>query len=123
VFKALSIGLFLLKNLISKVVGKLITIEVILIFIVIDFWLTKNVSGRKMIGTRWSFGEDEYGVERFKFESRINEEYVSSTSKKLFWIIQGLYVLIPLFYLVFSILFRPGLGRVHLEDVKILFIF
>lgn len=44
-----------------------IVIELILIFIVVDFWFTKNINGRKMLGLRWEFGEDEYGVERFKY--------------------------------------------------------
>ncbi len=67
VFKAIPIGLLLLKGALQTITGKILIIELILIFIVIDFWLTKNVTGRRMIGLRWSFDDDQYGVERFKF--------------------------------------------------------
>lgn len=41
--------------------------------IIVDFWFTKNVLGRGLIGLRWFFGEDENGVERFMYEARINK--------------------------------------------------
>lgn len=76
-------------------------IELFLLALVVDFWLTKNIVGRKMIGLRWSFDDDQYGIERFKFEGRLNdEEYVSSLGKKLFWIIQTVYLIIPFLFLV-----------------------
>jgi hypothetical protein len=51
----------------KQVIGMNVTDELIVIFVVIDFWLTKNVTARKMIGLRWFFENDQYGVERFKF--------------------------------------------------------
>lgn len=62
IFKAIPVGLLLLKGAFTPIVGKILIIELILIFIVIDFWLTKNVTGRRMIGLRWSFDDDQYGV-------------------------------------------------------------
>jgi hypothetical protein len=41
--------------------------ELIAIFVVIDFWFTKNVSGKMMLGVRWYFQNDEYGTEKFMF--------------------------------------------------------
>ena len=48
-------------------------IEGVLIAIVIDFWVTKNITGRKLIGLKWGFEQDQNGIERFRAESRVNE--------------------------------------------------
>ena len=60
--KVLALIGYYMNGLFDALLTDMITIELIIIFIVIDFWLTKNVNGRKMLGLRWSFGEDEYGV-------------------------------------------------------------
>jgi len=36
--------------------------ELIAVVAVIDFWFTKNVNGKKLLGVRWFFDEDEYGT-------------------------------------------------------------
>lgn len=55
VLKAIPLGLLLLKGLFVPLLGKTIIIELILIFVVLDFWFTKNINGRKMTGLRWAF--------------------------------------------------------------------
>lgn len=116
-FKAIVIGMFYLKGLLIGLTSNLIYMELLFIFIVVDFWMTKNVNGRQMLGVRWYFGDDEYGVERFKFETRINEDYVSTTTSKLFWLLQLGYVVIPIIHLVTIIIISPNLQRIVLPDV------
>lgn len=53
--KAIPLGLLILKGLMTGLVGNMIVVELILIFVVVDFWFTKNITGRKMAGLRWSF--------------------------------------------------------------------
>ena len=53
--KAVVLTLYMLISYLKKLIGQNVTDETILIFVVIDFWLTKNVIGRKMIGLRWFF--------------------------------------------------------------------
>jgi len=65
--KAVVLTLYMLISYLKALIGQNVTDEIIVIFVVIDFWLTKNVTGRKMIGLRWFFENDQYGVERFKF--------------------------------------------------------
>lgn len=65
--KSIVLVLYMLINYMKKLIGQDPTDELIVIFIVIDFWMTKNINGRKMIGIRWFFENDQYGVERFKF--------------------------------------------------------
>ena len=75
---------------------------------VLDFWFTKNITGRLMTGLRWAFEEDEYGIERLRFEGRVNEEYVNSLSSKLFWIVLGIYCILPILFIVASFLITSG---------------
>lgn len=86
--KAVVLTLYMLISYLKELIGGNVTDELIIIFVVIDFWLTKNVTGRKMIGLRWFFENDQYGVERFKFECRANPELNSAANARLFWIIQ-----------------------------------
>ena len=65
--KAVVLAFYMLINYIKMLIGQAPTDQLIVVFIVIDFWLTKNVNGRKMIGIRWFFENDQYGIERFKF--------------------------------------------------------
>jgi hypothetical protein len=67
----------------------------IAIFAVVDFWFTKNVNGKRLLSLRWFFDDDEYGTEKFMFECRANDEYLSFVWGKLFWVVQFLYTILP----------------------------
>lgn len=41
--------------------------ELVILFVVLEFWFTKNIVGKRMIGARWFFGKDQFGVERLMF--------------------------------------------------------
>lgn len=58
VFKVIPIALMWLRGILAPFITKTIVIELILLFVVIDFWLTKNVTGKKMIGMKWGFEEN-----------------------------------------------------------------
>jgi hypothetical protein len=44
-----------LRGFLSPILSSTVIIELILLFVVIDFWVTKNVTGKRMIGMRWGF--------------------------------------------------------------------
>jgi len=52
-----------------------------------DFWVTKNVSGRLLVGMRYWNEIDEEGVSLWRFESRDAEgmKLVSESESSLFW--------------------------------------
>ena len=50
----------------------------------IDFWITKNVSGRFLVGLRWWNEVKKDGKEVWIFESK-NEKLESSSDKSVFW--------------------------------------
>ena len=54
-------------NMFTKYIGEDTTNELIAIFAVFDFWFTKNINGRRMIGIKWYFENDRSGVEKFTF--------------------------------------------------------
>lgn len=64
-------------------------------FAVFDFWFTKNVTGKRLLGVRWYFDTDEWGTEKFFFECRANDQHIDFMWNKLFWIIQIVYTFIP----------------------------
>jgi hypothetical protein len=91
----------------------------IIFFVVIDFWVTKNISGRRMIGIRWYFDNDQYGTERFYFECRANPELLSATNVRLFWILQVASALLPAVFLITAFVIVPNLEAVETRVVSI----
>jgi len=83
--------------------------ELIAVVAVIDFWFTKNVNGKKLLGVRWFFDEDEYGTEKFMFECRANDELVGFVWSKLFWVVQITYTLLPFVMIITRIVTAPFL--------------
>ncbi|XP_051912315.1 Golgi apparatus membrane protein TVP23 homolog B-like [Hippocampus zosterae] len=85
---------------------KIVQTELIVLLQIIDFWYTKNVSGRRMVGLRWWINFDEEGEEEWKFECRVNEDMVNPVASKIFWFtMYGTEVawLILLFFNVFKL--------------------
>jgi len=52
----------------------------------LDFWTTKNVSGRLLVGLRWWNEIKEDGTSVWIFESAASEAQIHPVQSKLFWI-------------------------------------
>lgn len=50
--------LFYFDEIFVELVSIVVTAELTIVFIIVDFWFTKNVNGRRLIGIRWFFSED-----------------------------------------------------------------
>lgn len=70
-----------------------------------------------MMGVRWFFGEDQYGVERLMFECRANPEYIDFIKPKLFWIVQFAYCIIPVLFIIEAIFLIPNTGTINFNKV------
>ncbi len=70
-----------------------------------------------MMGSRWYFGEDEYGVERLMFECRANPEFVDMVKPKLFWLVQFAYSIIPVLFIIEAFFLIPNAGTVNFHKV------
>ena len=56
--------------LLPVVFAKALSYIVVLMMSAIDFWIVKNIVGRKLIKMRWWYIIDNEGNERWHFESR-----------------------------------------------------
>jgi len=56
------------------------------IFLALDFWVTKNVSGRLLVGLRWWNEVKEDGTSVWIFESAASDAQTHPVQSKLFWI-------------------------------------
>ncbi|GFU01203.1 golgi apparatus membrane protein TVP23 homolog B [Nephila pilipes] len=79
----------------------------IIIFLSLDFWTVKNVTGRLLVGLRWWNYVDDEGKSHWVFESRKDEDItlVDSAEAQIFWLAL---VLTPVvwFLLLFVSFFR-----------------
>lgn len=67
----------------------ILTFIVIMMFAGLDFWVVKNVSGRKLVGLRYWSEIDDDGNENWKYESCDDDKNVGYTDAIVFWF--GLY--------------------------------
>jgi len=81
-FKIISIFLFLTMNLFISTESY--TIITVIIFGSIDFWYTKNISGRILVGLRWWNQIKSNGQEVWIYESK-NEQDLNKINSKIFW--------------------------------------
>lgn len=109
VLKAIVLGILFLRGIFAAMFSDLVINELLALFVVADFWFTKNVTGKKMIGVRWFFENDEFGTEKFMFEIRANEEYISPVSSKLFWILLLVYTALPMLTVALAVVQAPFL--------------
>lgn len=56
------------------------------IFLALDFWTTKNVSGRLLVGLRWWNEIKEDGSNVWIFESAASDAQTHPVQSKVFWI-------------------------------------
>jgi len=95
-FRVLALLAYLFSNWITAnfIVGFL----VILLFLSLDFWTVKNVTGRLLVGLRWWNVIDNDGVSHWRFESRQDQSNVNVLESRIFW---SSLVACPLLWLVF----------------------
>ena len=82
--KLLSILSFLFTSIFTS--NEALVMIIVILFIAADFWYTKNISGRILVGLRWwnNYDKETQG-NIWKFESK-NEIKESNVDRKTFWI-------------------------------------
>jgi hypothetical protein len=82
--KVASLFFFLFLNIFTS--NEAIVMIVVIILDAMDFWFTKNIAGRKLVGLRWWNSYDpETQQEKWTFESK-NEIKEASIDRNTFWI-------------------------------------
>ncbi|XP_023343354.1 uncharacterized Golgi apparatus membrane protein-like protein CG5021 isoform X1 [Eurytemora carolleeae] len=97
IFKSLALIVYLLCSLFNdSFIGNFVFVTLLLS---LDFWTTKNITGRIMVGLRWWNYINDDGVSVWKFEARNGEsaKNLSTTEIRIFWtgliVAPGLWVL------------------------------
>jgi hypothetical protein len=98
-FKALAVGAYLFGNLFTGG-GFVIVFVICVLLLAADFWTTKNVSGRLLVGLRWWNEVKEDGSSVWVFESKPSNRLVHPADAKIFW--TALYVA-PLVWILFAL--------------------
>jgi len=85
--------LFKVAALVTYLIGSLITGGSFVVpfiftcmFLALDFWVTKNVSGRLLVGLRWWNEVKEDGSNVWVFESLEKEALIHPVESKMFWL-------------------------------------
>ncbi len=117
-FKITSITFFLIGFGIKISIIYLITV----IFGAIDFWITKNLSGRYLVGLRWWNEINEKREEIWIFESK-NEKKETNSDTIIFWV--SIYVY-PIIWLIISFfkmvyIFENGGGKFVVSIINLVF--
>ena len=82
IFKLAPIGLYLLGGIIFSSVSLFILVAVLASM---DFWFTKNVVGRLLVGLKWDYVFQDDGKQVWIFESKDEKSKGSHTST--FWLL------------------------------------
>ncbi len=103
-FKVLSLLSFLILEKLTK--KKSVIYLATILFGSADFWVTKNLSGRLLVGLRWWNEVKENGEEVWIFESK-NEKKEATSDKSVFWICLYLTPIVWFILIIFNI-FQPA---------------
>ena len=68
--------------------NEIMTFVFIIVFAAMDFWTVKNVTGRILVNLRWWSDLDEFGQEKWVFESNddpATKREIGATDSFVFW--------------------------------------
>lgn len=73
---------------------------VCIVFLAFDFWTTKNVTGRLLVGLRWWNEVKPDGTNDWQFESLEDKTLINPAESTVFW---AFTLLVPIFWVIFLI--------------------
>ncbi len=91
-FKAAALGMFIFCALFFPTDSN---VNMIILFLAVtDFWIVKNVTGRRLVGLRWWSEVNEKLEDDWQFECHLDTANINPFNSKCFWRGQILYCLI-----------------------------
>lgn len=103
-FKGLALATYLFFSLF---ITSIFTFILTTLASIVDFWITKNISGRILVGLRWWRAYDQAGNEGFQFECSQSAENYNRVDSTIFWSSQ---VLVTFLWGIFLLLNVLGLN-------------
>ena len=82
ILKGIPIAFYIIGSFVSIFI---VNLAVITIMSAVDFWFTKNVLGRVMVGLRWGRVIHADGEEELIFECKKDEATINAADKRMFW--------------------------------------
>ncbi|KAH9808864.1 hypothetical protein DFH28DRAFT_907190 [Melampsora americana] len=110
-FRSLAITTYILCGFLSD--SYVFSTVIVVVFLSIDFWTVRNVSGRVLVGLRFWNQVDEDGSSYWVFESRDPSQPSNAVDSKMFW--TALYA----FPMAWVFLFFIGLLKFNLSFLPI----
>ncbi|OCF42124.1 cytoplasmic protein [Kwoniella heveanensis CBS 569] len=101
-FRSAAIAVYVLCGLFTD--NYVLSIVLVVVLLSLDFWNTRNVAGRTLVGLRYWNEVDEEGESSWVFESRDPSRPANAIDAKMFWIALYAYPLGWLALLIVSIL-------------------
>ncbi|WVF70239.1 hypothetical protein IAT40_005028 [Kwoniella sp. CBS 6097] len=101
-FRSAAIAVYVLCGLFTD--NYVLSIVLVVVLLSLDFWNTRNVAGRTLVGLRYWNEVDEEGESSWVFESRDPSRPANPIDAKMFWIALYAYPLGWLALLIVSIL-------------------
>ncbi|CAG9855870.1 unnamed protein product [Phyllotreta striolata] len=95
-FKGTAMVVYLLCGLFNA--GFIASFVTVVLFLSMDFWIVKNITGRLMVGLRWWNYVDEEGKSHWVFESQQNR--INEREARIFWVAL---ILTPVFWFIFFV--------------------
>ncbi|KAK5577738.1 hypothetical protein RB653_002686 [Dictyostelium firmibasis] len=83
-FKIVAVAVFILSSFVN--IGFVLTFIIVTMSSAFDFWVTKNVTGRKLVGLRWWNQIRDDGSNNWVFESVQDKSQVNPAESLMFWI-------------------------------------
>ena len=91
-FKIIAVLFYFFINLFIS--NQIFTFIIIVILNSFDFWVVKNICGRKLVGLRWWSEIQENGEEKWIYESPNSIFVVNEANSNIFWMTQVIYTAI-----------------------------
>ncbi|GMK54135.1 hypothetical protein CspeluHIS016_0107210 [Cutaneotrichosporon spelunceum] len=101
-FRSAAIAVYVLCGLFTD--NYVLSITVVVVLLSLDFWNTRNVAGRTLVGLRYWNEVDDEGESAWVFESRDPSQPANPIDAKMFWIALYAYPLGWIALLIVSIL-------------------
>eukprot|EP00897_Mesotaenium_endlicherianum_P007630 jgi/Mesen1/6896/ME000353S05921 len=99
-FKSLAIAFYIVGGFVTD--SFIINFVICMIFLALDFWTVKNVSGRILVGLRWWSETDDNGENVWKFES-LDQQALDRLNKKDSWLFWWTLYLVPAVWLALGV--------------------
>eukprot|EP01122_Echinamoeba_exundans_P010901 TRINITY_DN4186_c0_g2_i1.p1 TRINITY_DN4186_c0_g2~~TRINITY_DN4186_c0_g2_i1.p1 ORF type:complete len:223 (-),score=43.40 TRINITY_DN4186_c0_g2_i1:145-762(-) len=84
-WKVAALAVYIFGSLVFSGNSALVFVFCVL-FVVFDFWTTKNVSGRLMVGLRWWNDVKPDGATEWRFESLEGKALINPWESRVFWV-------------------------------------